>query len=233
MVDRNSIRFRVAMIVSVAIILSLGGFGVFLSTQIRGINEQEETAKLQNTNQLVLNLIAQTDSILRHQTENWAHSFTSSLSGKYTLDASGETPTLNLDGVSLSDHTDQVDAFSNNGKGNVATLFARDGDDFLRVSTSVKKEDGSRATGTRLGKDHPAYNTVREGKPFIGKASLFGRQYMTRYDPIKDSAGQVIGIHFVGIDIMASLEHLKETIRKVKLGRTHSTRRRELPPGPC
>ncbi len=66
MVDRNSIRFRVAMIVSVAIILSLGGFGVFLSTQIRGINEQEETAKLQNTNQLVLNLIAQTDSIL-HQ----------------------------------------------------------------------------------------------------------------------------------------------------------------------
>ena len=183
MVDRNSIRFRVAMIVSVAIILSLGGFGVFLSTQIRGINEQEETAKLQNTNQLVLNLIAQTDSILRQQTENWAHAFTSSLSGEYTLDTAGETPTLKLDGVSLSDHTDQVDAFSNNGKGNVATLFARDGDDFLRVSTSVKKEDGSRATGTRLGKDHPAYNTVREGKPFIGKASLFGRQYMTRYDP--------------------------------------------------
>ena len=231
MVDRNSIRFRVAMIVSVAIILSLGGFGVFLSTQIRGINEQEETAKLQNTNQLVLNLIAQTDSILHQQTENWAHSFTSSLSGEYTLDASGETPTLNLDGVSLSDHTDQVDAFSNNGKGNVATLFARDGDDFLRVSTSVKKEDGSRATGTRLGKDHPAYNTVREGKPFIGKASLFGRQYMTRYDPIKDSAGQVIGIHFVGIDIMASLEHLKETIRKVKLGRTGYTYALDATPG--
>ena len=233
MVDRNSIRFRVAMIVSVAIILSLGGFGVFLSTQIRGINEQEETAKLQNTNQLVLNLIAQTDSILRQQTENWAHSFTSSLSGEYTLDASGETPTLNLDGVSLSDHTDQVDAFSNNGKGNVATLFARDGDDFLRVSTSVKKEDGSRATGTRLGKDHPAYNTVREGKPFIGKASLFGRQYMTRYDPIKDSAGQVIGIHFVGIDIMVSLEHLKETIRKVKLGRTGYTYALDATPGPA
>ena len=233
MVDRNSIRFRVAMIVSVAIILSLGGFGVFLSTQIRGINEQEETAKLQNTNQLVLNLIAQTDSILHQQTENWAHSFTSSLSGEYTLDASGETPTLNLDGVSLSDHTDQVDAFSNNGKGNVATLFARDGDDFQRVSTSVKKEDGSRATGTRLGKDHPAYNTVREGKPFIGKASLFGRQYMTRYDPIKDSAGQVIGIHFVGIDIMASLEHLKETIRKVKLGRTGYTYALDATPGPA
>ena len=65
MIDRNSIRFRVAMIVTTAVVLSLGGFSLFLSSQIRGINEREETAKLQNTNQLVLNMIAQTDSILR------------------------------------------------------------------------------------------------------------------------------------------------------------------------
>ena len=56
---------------------------------------------------------------------------------------------------------------------------------------------------------------------------------MTRYDPIKDSAGQVIGIHFVGIDIMVSLEHLKETIRKVKLGRTGYTYALDATPGPA
>ena len=232
MLDRNSIRFRVAMIVAIAVIPSLGGFGVFLSAQIRGINEQEETAKLQNTNQLVLKLIAQTDSILRQQTENWAHAFTSSLKGEYSLETSGDLPALHLDGVSLNDSTEKVDAFSSTGKGNVATLFARDGDDFLRISTSVKKEDGSRATGTRLGKDHPAYGTIKEGKTFIGKAALFGRQYMTQYDPIKDSAGQVIGIHFVGIDIMDSLEHLKETIRNIKLGRTGYTYALDATSGP-
>ena len=90
MIDRNSIRFRVAMIVTTAVVLSLGGFSLFLSSQIRGINEREETAKLQNTNQLVLNMIAQTDSILRQQTENWAHAFTGALAGEYSLETGGE-----------------------------------------------------------------------------------------------------------------------------------------------
>ncbi|MFT3847502.1 MAG: methyl-accepting chemotaxis protein [Propionivibrio sp.] len=232
MIDRNSIRFRVALIVALAVILSLGGFGLFLSSQIRNINEREETAKLQNINQLVLNLIAQTDSILRQQMENWAHAFASSLSGEYSLDTSSGTPVLNLNGAPLNDNAEKIDAFSSSGKGNVATVFARDGDDFVRVSTSVKKEDGSRATGTRLGKDHPAYASLKDGKPFIGKATLFGRQYMTQYDPIKDGAGQVIGIRFVGIDIMSSLEHLKETIRKVKLGQTGYTYVLDAAPGP-
>lgn len=233
MVDRNSIRFRVAMIVSVAVVLSLGGFGLFLSYQIRSINEREETAKLQNTNQLVLNLIAQTDSILHQQTENWAHSFASSLAGEYSLEAAGDTSTLSLDGVSLNDNTDKVDAFSSSGKGNVATLFARKGDDFVRVATSLKKEDGSRATGTTLGREHPAYANIKDGKPFTGKAALFGRQYMAQYDPIKDSAGQVIGIRFVGVDIMGALEHLKETIRNVKLGHTGYTYALDAAPGPA
>ncbi len=223
MVDRNSIRFRVAMIVSVAVVLSLGSFGVFLSWQIRDINEREETAKLQNTNQLVLNLIGQTDSILRQQVEKWALTFAGTLTGEYALDTSAEMPVLTLDGAALNDSTERVDAFSSAGKGNVATVFARAGDDFVRVTTSLKKEDGSRTTGTLLGKDHPAYAVLNEGKTFVGKAMLFGRQYMTQYDPIKDAGGQIVGIRFVGIDIMDSLAHLKDTIKKVKLGHTGYT----------
>ena len=232
MIDRNSIRFRVAMIVTTAVVLSLGGFSLFLSSQIRGINEREETAKLQNTNQLVLNMIAQTDSILRQQTENWAHAFTGALAGEYSLETGGEAPLLKLNGEALNGKTKEVDAFSDSGKGNVATLFARNGDDFLRVATSLKKEDGSRATGTLLDKAHPAYAGIKEGKPFIGKATLFGRQYMTKYDPIKDAQGQVIGIHFVGIDIMSSLEYMKETIRKVKLGQSGYAYVLDAKPGP-
>jgi len=220
MIDRNSIRFRVALIVSVAVVLSLGGFSLFLSSQIRGINEREETVKLQNTNQLILGMIAQTDSILRQQAESWAHTFTGALAGDYSLEARGDATLLKLNGVPLNDNTREVDSFSNTGKGNVATLFARRGDDYVRVSTSVKKENGSRAVGTTLGKEHPAYSSINEGKSFVGKATLFGRQYMTKYDPIKDGKGQVIGIHFVGIDIMSSLEYMKETIRKIKLGQT-------------
>ena len=93
MIDRNSIRFRVAIIVSTAVVLSLGGFSLYLSSEIRGINEREETAKLQNTNQLVLNMIAQTDSILREQAESWSHVFAAEMAGSFSLEG-GETPIL-------------------------------------------------------------------------------------------------------------------------------------------
>jgi methyl-accepting chemotaxis protein len=233
MIDRNSIRFRIALIVSTAVVLSLGGFSLFLGSEIRGINEREETAKLQNTNQLALNLIAQTDSILRQQAENWGLAFAGALAGDYSLESTGDVPLLKLNGVPLNDNTHDVDIFSNSGKGSVATLFARRADDYVRIATSVKKEDGSRATGTTLGKEHPAFASISEGKPFTGKATLFGRQYMTKYDPIKDSRGQVIGIHFVGIDIMGSLEYMKETIRKIKLGQSGYAYVLDGKPGPA
>lgn len=41
--------------------------------------------------------------------------------------------------------------------GSVATIFKRQGDDFLRIATSLKKEDGTRAVGTTLDRNHPAY----------------------------------------------------------------------------
>jgi methyl-accepting chemotaxis protein len=223
MFDKDSIRFRVALIVLAAVVMSLGGFGFYLSYEIRGINEREETTKLQNTNQLVLNMIAQTDSILKRQAESWSQSFATALSGDITFEGSDDKPQLRRNGVLLNDSTREVDSFSNSSKGNFATVFARHGDDFVRIATSLKKEDGSRATGTLLGKAHPAYALVSAGQTFVGKATLFGRSYMTQYDPIKDGRGQVIGIRFVGIDIMSSLEYMKQTIHKIVLGRTGYT----------
>lgn len=105
------------------------------------------------------------------------------------------------------------------------------GDDYYRISTSLKKEDGSRAIGTALGKQHPAYATINEGQPFIGKATLFGKSYMTKYAPIKDGKGQVIGILFVGITSWTRWRR-KQTIKKVVLGRTGYAYVLDAKPGP-
>ncbi|WP_370675418.1 methyl-accepting chemotaxis protein [Pleomorphomonas sp. PLEO] len=85
--------------------------------------------------------------------------------------------------------------------GAAATIFAYDAtkDDFTRVTTSIKKADGSRAVGTDLGKSSPAYAAIKEGHSFTGKAAILGAPYLTVYTPIKNSAGQVIGILFAGI----------------------------------
>ena len=85
--------------------------------------------------------------------------------------------------------------------GVLATLFVRQGDDFFRVSTSVKNQSGQRAIGTPLDRSQPAYRDALSGKPYVGYALIFGQQCITRYDPVRDAAGQVIGILFVGIDV--------------------------------
>ncbi|NVP55021.1 methyl-accepting chemotaxis protein [Mycoplana rhizolycopersici] len=81
----------------------------------------------------------------------------------------------------------------------VATIFRRDGTDYLRVSTNVKKEDGSRAVGTRLAADHPAQAALARGEAYYGPAELFGRQFMTGYFPIKAQGGANVGMMFIGI----------------------------------
>jgi len=84
--------------------------------------------------------------------------------------------------------------------GVTATIFAKSGEDFVRISTSIKKQSGERALGTALNRAHPGYARLMHGQPYVGYAALFGTQYLTQYDPIRDSRGQVIGALYVGID---------------------------------
>jgi methyl-accepting chemotaxis protein len=60
-----------------------------------------------------------------------------------------------------------------------STIFARSGDDFVRVTTSLKKQDGSRAIGTLLDRKAPAYALLLANKPYTGLAALFGKRLIT------------------------------------------------------
>jgi len=220
MINVQSIRFKLSSIILLAIVLLMGAFTIYLNNDIRTVNEREETKKLQGTSKIVHDLIAQTDEVLKQQARNWGRSFAISLGNDFALDASTSPPTLKRDKQILNGRTQEVDAFSSSSSGSVATLFVKSGDDFLRIATSLKNEKGDRAVGTLLGKQHPGYPDLIEGKPYLGKARLFGKDYMTSYDPIKDGKGRVIGIRFIGIDIMTSLEFVKRTVKEIKLGET-------------
>jgi two-component system NtrC family sensor kinase len=75
-----------------------------------------------------------------------------------------------------------------------ATLMQDD----LRIATNVKNEDGSRAIGTRVSED--VYSrVVREGQPWIGRAFVVNHWYISAYEPIRDLAGRIIGILYVGV----------------------------------
>ncbi len=90
--------------------------------------------------------------------------------------------------------------------GGTATIFMRD----ERVSTNVLKNDGARALGTKL--QGPAYEAVmKKGVSYRGQVDILGKPYFSAYDPIKNKAGEVVGVLYVGVpksDYFATLYHL-------------------------
>jgi methyl-accepting chemotaxis protein len=156
--------------------------------------------------------------------EKFSHVFASLLPGSFAVDAqrtvdTGGTvvPILKNGDADLNLNFDAVDRFSRMTGGN-ATVFIKHGDDFLRVATSVKKADGARAVGTKLGQSHPAYASLMQGKSYRGLAVLFGKPHATDYVPVKDAANQVIGILYVGVDISSDVAALKDRIKSMKVG---------------
>ena len=139
---------------------------------------------------------------------------------------------LSFQGVPVNGDFEVVDRFSADAKGAVATIFARTGDDFIRVTTSLKKQDGERAFKTLLDRKHPAYALMAEGKPYIGRANLFGRDYMTVYEPIREG-NRTIGILFIGSDIAPILSSLGELMASRKLFDTGAVYAVDVSSGPA
>ena len=81
--------------------------------------------------------------------------------------------------------------------GGAASIFLKSGDQYVRVATTLKKEDGSSAVGTALDANSPALAKLN-GAPYYGDATVFGETYDAGYEPIKDASGAVIGAYFVG-----------------------------------
>ncbi len=144
------------------------------------------------------------------------------LQGNETVVVAGEaTPALYLNARLVNNDTQQVDDFKDMTAG-VATVFVRSGDDFVRISTSLTKQDGSRALGTRLDRQHPAYARLLSGQPYVGRAMLFERNYMTRYVPVRDGSGQVIAALFVGFDYTDAQNTQFANLTRFRIGQTGS-----------
>jgi len=160
------------------------------------------------------------------QATSYGRIFATGFDGGFSVDPQamvkvGEqtVPTLLAGGKPLNLDFTTPDRFTKQTGGN-ATIFVASGEDFVRISTSVKKENGERAVGTVLDRSGAAYAALKNGKPYIGLAKLFGKQFMTDYEPIRDAAGKVIGILYVGVDVDRDIAALKEKIKSMKVGET-------------
>lgn len=84
--------------------------------------------------------------------------------------------------------------------GGTATVFVKDGSNYIRISTNVMKA-GQRAVGTPLDPSGPAKAAIDAGTAFYGPVDILGKIYQTGYEPIFDAQGSVVGIYYVGYSL--------------------------------
>ena len=78
-----------------------------------------------------------------------------------------------------------------------ATVFVKDGDEFVRVSTNVLTPEGKRGIGTLLARNK-AYDAIVKGGSYCGPIDVLGTAFDACYNPIKDAAGKIIGVSYIG-----------------------------------
>ncbi|MDI6907242.1 MAG: cache domain-containing protein, partial [Thermoanaerobacterales bacterium] len=80
--------------------------------------------------------------------------------------------------------------------GDAVTVFQDD----TRVATTVKDEKGNRKVGTKAA-PQVVETVLKKGESYLGEADVAGVPHLTAYMPLKDEAGRVIGMWFVGLSL--------------------------------
>jgi methyl-accepting chemotaxis protein len=93
-----------------------------------------------------------------------------------------------------------------------ATIFSKDGERFVRITTNVMKDNGKRAVGTELNNTTRAYAALSQGVAFYGVVDILGSPYITGYEPLYAKTGEYIGITYMGYK--AEFPQLSEALER-------------------
>lgn len=131
--------------------------------------------------------------------KNLSNEFLSKFHGPYTISeensetiAGKKIPQLSVSSGEVLNNNPKVGVFA--ARNHVYTaIFVKSGDEFIVISNPLKREQGVGARGTTLDHDNPAYKNLSNGLGFTGKIELFGKDFIAKYDVIKDKKDKVVG----------------------------------------
>ena len=105
-------------------------------------------------------------------------------------------PALYFGDRKINNNYDVVDAVRK-AHNATATVFVKEGDEFVRVSTNVLTPEGKRGVGTQLA-HNAAYESLSKGQQFCGPIDVLGTAFDACYNPIKDGGGKVVAVSYIG-----------------------------------
>ncbi|WP_094782110.1 methyl-accepting chemotaxis protein [Paraburkholderia ribeironis] len=221
---RASVGARLAVLSCVLVALIFAAF-TWALTRSAGLQVRDQVLeRIAEKDRSIAAMIMLFDKALSSEVDRSTSLFASFLPTSYSLDDTQKvdiggvaTPTMKAGDKVLNLDFSIPDQFLERS-GAIATVFARSGDDFVRVTTSLKKQDGTRAIGTLLDRKGPAYAPLLANQTYTGLATLFGKRMITQYRPVTDASGRVIGALFVGVDVDKEIQSVQDGIRNLKIG---------------
>ena len=105
-----------------------------------------------------------------------------------------------------------VDQIKDIAQIDTVTVFLGD----LRVSTNVLTTAGERAVGTRLAAEVGEV-VLKNGLEYVGPAFVVNENYITRYEPLRNHRGQIVGSLYVGLRQAAFFRLLEDFGQRITL----------------
>ena len=209
----HSVARRVTLTALGLVALVLVGVGLALAVLTERSTRAQLVQSIGDTTQAVAHSLDAADNTNRELVQATMRGFRRYFEATMQLDeGAGE---LRSFGALVNEDYSAVDKFANE-TGGVATVFARKGDDFVRITTSVKDAQGQRQQGTPLDRADPAYAAVAKGEPYTGITVVAGKPYMGHYLPVKDTAGKVVALLFIGNDVSIFHAMLQKQVEQTR-----------------
>ncbi|WP_426416140.1 Cache 3/Cache 2 fusion domain-containing protein [Aestuariirhabdus sp. LZHN29] len=201
-------------VASLILVIAVIGIVTSAVTKVNSIHQQLESSTQQLSNEAI-RLLTVTHSIMSERVQGSMKLLKQrgiamgepTLGGRVKV-GGRDSVNLLLGGAPQANNFDLVDGLTS-VMGGTATLFARDGDQYVRVSTNVIK-NGNRAIGTILAPGGKAIKQIQQKKAYYGEVDILGKPYLTGYEPILSASGDVVGIWYVGYS--ADLKELGQAI---------------------
>ncbi|WP_369938818.1 Cache 3/Cache 2 fusion domain-containing protein [Xanthomonas medicagonis] len=220
-----SVGTKLSALLTLAVSAALVLLATLIYRQSAASHEHQVMQEMASATTLMNQSVRMYDRVLSEETDRLGQMFAGMLpTGEPQLDPANtvqigevQTPTLRLGAHVLNLDFASVDKFAA-ASGGVATVFARKGNDLVRIATSLHDQSGARVVGTVLDHAHPAYALLLQDKAYTGPAHLFGNDYMTHYQPLRNAQGELVGALFVGRNYTQGLVALQERLRSTRIG---------------
>ncbi len=119
-------------------------------------------------------------------------------SGKRLRIGDYEIEEIQIGNMVITNNPDLTDNISKKTNTSV-TLFQPKDNALVRVATTVRNFDNSRAVGTIIDSSSAVYQQVMSGKKYFGRAFVVNRWYVAVYDPMMDETGNILGVLYLGL----------------------------------